>query len=338
LVSSTCISQGTGNPADEDQLELLIQCHRNNAARGTIRKLLFGNGTYLQFLEGEPADVDQRIAKIDADPRQAVIKILSREPITTRQCVDWNVGLSKLPNEPLTKFRARGVVGSATSNPNTSREAAQRLTPCCAGLAEPWFFDWRHQSHADSRRFGQRPYNWLTADQPAQKRLRWPMRLRQHRRDVSYSIRAQVRTTLPAVENRPEPGCHTPALRSSGHVSRDAKHFTPENHRFGGCLNLGFRSLATQQTDVCKAVDAQQAIRNHVRHKHLGHAIEPTHDHLVTATPRSQPKRILAQSACACATESQSLQSVCANSSGTVDMPHEVFCASCVAAFSVTHA
>lgn len=60
----------------------------------------------------------------------------------------------------------------------------------------------------------------------------------------------------------------------------------PEYQRFGGRLKLGFGSLAKQQTDLCKAVDAHQAIRNHGRHKHPGHAIEPAHDHLVAATHR----------------------------------------------------
>lgn len=136
MSSSTYISQATSNPSDEDLLELLTQCHRSSTARGISGKLLLGNGTYLHCLEGEPSDVDERLAKIDADPRHTAIKILSRESVTTRRCVDWSVGSSRLPKKPPSRFRACGTLCPATSTPNTSKATAQWLTPRSVGRAK----------------------------------------------------------------------------------------------------------------------------------------------------------------------------------------------------------
>lgn len=54
--------------------------------------LMYGSGTYLQCLEGEPADVDELLKTIHGDPRHTAVKILNRVSITSRQFSDWSMG------------------------------------------------------------------------------------------------------------------------------------------------------------------------------------------------------------------------------------------------------
>lgn len=59
----------TSSPMSAAQLvSLLQQCHANNTARGVTGMLFYGNGTFLQVIEGEATTVDELVGKIARDP------------------------------------------------------------------------------------------------------------------------------------------------------------------------------------------------------------------------------------------------------------------------------
>lgn len=92
MINSIYISQAVGEPSEDDLFDLLEQCRRNNVKKGLSGMLMYGEGTYLQCLEGEPADVDELLKTIDADPRHTALKIIRRVEITSRQFTDWSMG------------------------------------------------------------------------------------------------------------------------------------------------------------------------------------------------------------------------------------------------------
>jgi hypothetical protein len=101
MIRITYLSQATSTLAPDALLALVTQCHRNNPGRGLTGMLLFGNGTFLQSLEGEDAVVDALITKIESDPRHTGMKILRRETISVRQYADWSMGFEQVTDETL---------------------------------------------------------------------------------------------------------------------------------------------------------------------------------------------------------------------------------------------
>ncbi|MFZ4758679.1 MAG: BLUF domain-containing protein [Burkholderiaceae bacterium] len=89
-------------PMSADQLlALLMQCRTNNVARGLTGMLLYGNGTFLQVLEGDDAVVDRLVDTIGADPRHVGMKQLFRKTIEERQYADWSMGFERVTDDSL---------------------------------------------------------------------------------------------------------------------------------------------------------------------------------------------------------------------------------------------
>lgn len=82
-------------------LALLMQCRTNNVARGLTGMLLYGNGTFLQVLEGDDAVVDRLVDTIGADPRHVGMKQLFRKTIEERQYADWSMGFERVTDDSL---------------------------------------------------------------------------------------------------------------------------------------------------------------------------------------------------------------------------------------------
>ncbi|MGB5835377.1 MAG: BLUF domain-containing protein [Thiohalocapsa sp.] len=90
----------TGNPISAEQLlTLLMQCRKNNDDQGVTGMLLYGNGTFLQAIEGEEQIIDDLVEKIWADPRHENIKLLSRRSISRREYADWTMAFERISDE-----------------------------------------------------------------------------------------------------------------------------------------------------------------------------------------------------------------------------------------------
>ncbi len=81
MIELSYISTATSAMSTQDLLALLQQSRKNNADNGVTGMLLYGNGTFLQVLEGDERAVDALIANIRKDPRHTNIKMLYRKTI-----------------------------------------------------------------------------------------------------------------------------------------------------------------------------------------------------------------------------------------------------------------
>jgi hypothetical protein len=85
----------------EELLALLEQCLKNNAANGITGMLLYGNGTFLQTLEGDEKTIDALVERIRTDPRHAKIQFLSRTSIQSRHYSEWTMGFKRVSDRVL---------------------------------------------------------------------------------------------------------------------------------------------------------------------------------------------------------------------------------------------
>ncbi|WP_336991443.1 BLUF domain-containing protein [Leucobacter sp. VD1] len=77
----------------EEDLELLLSDARSrNSAVGITGLLLYRNDRFIQFLEGEPAAIDELMLKIQRDRRHTNIRVGVDEWSLTRQFHDWTMG------------------------------------------------------------------------------------------------------------------------------------------------------------------------------------------------------------------------------------------------------
>jgi len=87
--------------SSQDLLELLLECRTNNEASGVTGMLLYGNGTFLQAIEGEDDVIERLVDTIQKDPRHDRVQMLNRESISKRQYADWSMGFENVSDADL---------------------------------------------------------------------------------------------------------------------------------------------------------------------------------------------------------------------------------------------
>lgn len=101
MLQITYISSATEPMAREDLVRLLEGCRENNAGRGVTGMLLYGNGTFLQVLEGEDKVVDALLEQIRRDPRHTDLQVIERKSIARREYSDWSMGFQRVSDDVL---------------------------------------------------------------------------------------------------------------------------------------------------------------------------------------------------------------------------------------------
>jgi len=101
MIQISYLSRSVVPMSAEQLLSLLQQCHANNSSRGITGMLFYGNGTFLQVIEGEAATVDDLVEKIGRDPRHDDIRILGRKAVERREYADWSMGFERITAETL---------------------------------------------------------------------------------------------------------------------------------------------------------------------------------------------------------------------------------------------
>lgn len=99
MIQVSYVSRLSQPMSSEQLLALLMQCRDNNATQGVTGMLLYGNGTFLQVIEGEAAVIDGLVEKIWADPRHAEKKLLHRREISRREYADWSMAFERISDE-----------------------------------------------------------------------------------------------------------------------------------------------------------------------------------------------------------------------------------------------
>jgi hypothetical protein len=118
MIRVTYLSQASEPLSADGLLGLLSQCHRNNTEKGLTGMLLFGNGTFLQSIEGEATVVDPLIDRISKDPRHRDVKILRRDEITERQYSEWSMGFERVTESTLAAIPSLRNFGLPNFNPD----------------------------------------------------------------------------------------------------------------------------------------------------------------------------------------------------------------------------
>lgn len=88
---STIVSGEKQQGLDPGVARILAKSRRNNARLQIAGGLLFGEGYFLQCLEGEADVVQSLYDKIAADQRHRDVTVLAREPIATRSFGAWSM-------------------------------------------------------------------------------------------------------------------------------------------------------------------------------------------------------------------------------------------------------
>ena len=101
MIQLSYLSTAVAPMAAEPLSALLQQCLGYNPGHGITGLLLYGNGTFLQALEGEEDVVIPLYKKIARDPRHADVQCLNSRTIEARQYPEWSMGFRRMAEADL---------------------------------------------------------------------------------------------------------------------------------------------------------------------------------------------------------------------------------------------
>lgn len=103
VVFSTVYTSAETAPFDGDDLtRLLTQSRSANEALGVTGVLLYRQGRFVQYLEGDEATVRMLVDRIEADPRHRGFRVLVDDEHDSRYFPQWTMGfVSEEPEEAL---------------------------------------------------------------------------------------------------------------------------------------------------------------------------------------------------------------------------------------------
>ena len=123
---------------------ILAQSRGNNARRGLVGALYFGDGCFFQCLEGRTLEVDRLYATLLRDPRHTDLQVLSRRAIPHTSFSTWAMKYVPLDAEMKALMRELGMdrfdpyrFDTATVNRVLDMLAAAGALPVEACVAVP---------------------------------------------------------------------------------------------------------------------------------------------------------------------------------------------------------
>ena len=81
--------------SEDDLKQVLAVSRRNNARAGLSGLLIFHEGRFFQVLEGEPAALQPRYARILQDPRHQNVSVVQDGPAQERAFGRWKMGFRR---------------------------------------------------------------------------------------------------------------------------------------------------------------------------------------------------------------------------------------------------
>ena len=120
-------------PLPLDIKDILAASRRNNPPAGITGALCFIDGTYLQYLEGEPAALAALYQKIEADPRHREARVLARGSVSERLFADWSMALLTFNDE--TRAIVRALVDGSDDVYSVKPDRAAHLMSAFAASA-----------------------------------------------------------------------------------------------------------------------------------------------------------------------------------------------------------
>ena len=126
------VSAASWNLLDEDLEHIVSESRRLNALNGITGVLLYCDGNFMQYLEGEADAVNETFARIRACECHYQINELMNQPIEAREFDDWAMGFSRPGPDEFVELAAARWRASAHSGPGASLLRA--FWACSRGL------------------------------------------------------------------------------------------------------------------------------------------------------------------------------------------------------------
>jgi hypothetical protein len=114
------VSAASWNLLPEQIDHIVAQARRRNAATGVTGVLLYCDGNFMQYLEGEEAAVLETFARVRASESHYQINELMNQPILEREFGDWTMGFSRPSPEEFVELAAARWKGTAQTGPGAS--------------------------------------------------------------------------------------------------------------------------------------------------------------------------------------------------------------------------
>ena len=86
---------------EAELLEILAISRKNNQAKNITGMLIYGEGTFIQVIEGNDGDLENLYKKIELDPRHKNLIKLTEGTLKKRNFSDWSMGFKSVNAEEL---------------------------------------------------------------------------------------------------------------------------------------------------------------------------------------------------------------------------------------------
>lgn len=108
-------------PLNDDELkEILVKSQQNNSRDGLTGMLLYGEGTFVQLLEGDTAMLSKTYERIKKDKRHINISKLDEDSNDQRLFPDWSMGYKLMSADDMSEIK--GYVDSTVTKQWDKRE------------------------------------------------------------------------------------------------------------------------------------------------------------------------------------------------------------------------
>ena len=101
MIQLTYVSRAAIEITAIELLSILAASRSYNRDADITGMLVFGNGTFLQTLEGDRETVERLFEKIARDPRHADVNVLRRREIGARRYSEWSMAFVRLSDHRL---------------------------------------------------------------------------------------------------------------------------------------------------------------------------------------------------------------------------------------------
>ena len=99
---------------EADLVNILSNSRENNKAKTITGMLIYGDGTFIQVLEGNQEDVDRIYDKITQDKRHKNLILLASGSLNKRNFPDWTMGFATINADELAELD--GYINPAYKN------------------------------------------------------------------------------------------------------------------------------------------------------------------------------------------------------------------------------
>jgi hypothetical protein len=99
------ISQARDNMTLTTLVVLLMQARALNERHHVTGALVYGDGQFMQVMEGEEAVVKDLYARVAKDARHYDVRTLAEGPITTRSFAQWSMAFGEVPADEFAVLR-----------------------------------------------------------------------------------------------------------------------------------------------------------------------------------------------------------------------------------------